>query len=163
MKGIHMKVEHASQESSYGWNLEELESMIRTGRLLLQQLREHRKWIEGSLQHIHVDQFHWETQIGARDAAETGFLSGILWGVKGAALSFISRWLTMEARPILAVSPAYQAPMFQTRIDARLHIRAYRLLQIGLMLLLRILRKKGGLKVWWKVLTKKKAPQSRTA
>lgn len=163
LQGVQMRVEKPSEQSKIGWSREELRSMAQTGKVLLQNIWGKQKWIEGSLKHVHVYVLQWETVYGAGDAAQTGFASGLLWGLKGTVISILSRWLTMEVRPALSVSPSYNAHMFQTRVYAILRIRLFRLLGIVLMLLWRILREKGGWKVWWKAVIRKKTMPKRAA
>jgi len=165
LSGIRLKV--AQQESSEAlpeldFAREEIERFIRRVRKLVVHMKNYKQFFAGTLQHVHVEELRWETRFGLGDAAETGVTGGVVWGLKSAALGFASRWVALERRPAMQVTPVFNKPTFRTDVLVRTRIRVFRILLIGTMLLVRIFRRRGGWIVWFRILFGR-APDNRPA
>jgi hypothetical protein len=67
-------------------------------------------------------------------------------------MGFLFRFIKLDVRPEINVSPQYNKTEFSTQMLFILHIRMYYVASAGIHLLYRILKVKGGLKTWQRVL-----------
>ncbi|MGO4888721.1 DUF2953 domain-containing protein [Anaerobacillus sp. MEB173] len=75
------------------------------------------------LKNISVTKFEWQTQLGIGDAAHTGVLAGIAWGIKGTAIGIVSHLMLLKTKPKIAVQPAYQSKQSFTRLRCMFSFR----------------------------------------
>lgn len=152
LQGMRLKLVHRrrreDKSSHADVSKEEVEAFLQRTRLLLLHMRDYKDWFAGVLHHIHVTQFRWETEFGLGGAPETGWFAGVAWGVKSAVVGIACRWFTFRERPELRVVPDFQRVAFRASVVFRAKARMFRLIMGGCMLLLRILRVRGGWKVW---------------
>ena len=59
-----------------------------------------------------IDRLDWATRVGTGDAATTSWLAGLLWGLKSASVSFLSRRVTWLSPPRLSVTPDFDRACF---------------------------------------------------
>lgn len=121
-------------------------------RILLHNCFKFNQWFRRLLSRFHCTELNWKTSAGIGDAAETGVVVGTLWGLKTSLLGYIFRTVRLDAKPELQVMPVFNQNVFITEGIIRLHIRLWHLVAAALQLLLRILKVKGGLRAWKKVL-----------
>jgi hypothetical protein len=155
LRGIRVDV--SKKESSdllptLDFTREEMQMFAARIRTLIAHMRDYKAWLAGALQHVHIVQFRWETRFGLTDAPETGIASGVVWSLKSMVVGLMSRWVTLDERPVMMVTPLFQNPKFRTDVLVRTKVRVFRVLAIGGMLMFRVLRKDGGWKVWFRVL-----------
>ncbi|SFK92660.1 Protein of unknown function [Paenibacillus sp. 1_12] len=112
------------------------------------------EWLTATLTHVRCIQFDWKTTVGVGDAPETAVATGMIWGLKSTMLGFLSRFIKLDARPKLQVIPQYNQTKFSTEVLVKLQISMWFILIAGIRLLARILKVKGGLKTWRRVLFK---------
>lgn len=65
---------------------------------------------------LHVIQFRWHTHFGLADAAVTGTTAGALWMVKGSVLGLVSRYLSFQEVPDVAVTPRFHGNSLDTEL-----------------------------------------------
>jgi hypothetical protein len=155
LQGIRMDVSKKKSSDmlpTLDFSREEMQRFFARVRTLIVHMKNYKAWLEGTLQHIHVVEFRWGTRFGLDDAPETGIASGVLWSMKSMVVGMMSRWVTLDERPIMSVTPMFQNPKFRTDVYVRTRVRVHRLIAIGGMLMFRVIRKKGGWKVWFRVL-----------
>ncbi len=87
------------------------------------------------LANISITKFEWRSEIGTGDAAETGFLIGPGWTLKGAALGIISHYMKLKNRPILSIEPNFYQKSSKTMLSCMLHFRTGHAMLAGLRLL----------------------------
>jgi hypothetical protein len=155
LRGIRADV--SKEESSnllppLEFSREEMQTFVARGRVLIDHMKNYRMWLAGTMQHVHVVEFRWETRFGLGDAPETGIASGVVWSLKSVVVGMISRWVALDERPVMTVTPLFQNPKFRTDVLVRTKIKVFRIFAIVWMLMFRVLRKKGGWKVWFRVL-----------
>lgn len=133
-------------------NLEKMKEAYEKVQVLLQHCFHFLEWLSGTMRRIHCTQFNWRTSVGIGDAPETALLVGSIWGIKSMILRFLFRFIQLDTQPQLQVMPAFNQKLFVIEGACILQIRLVYLVSAGLRLLLRILKVKGGLKVWRNVL-----------
>lgn len=112
------------------------------------------RWLQSSMSRMHCDSVDWKTNVGLGDAPETALTCGFIWSVKSSILGYLFRYIKLHQTPKMVVNPLFNREYFETRFTCRLSIRLGMALLAGIQLLIRILRVKGGLKVWRRVLSK---------
>lgn len=84
------------------------------------------------LSRVHLLRFHWKTELGTGDPAQTGFLTGLAWGVKGFILTAVYRLLSPGgARPSVAVTPNFEKACFSTTLDCIFEVRIGYIISTG--------------------------------
>ena len=150
-------------EEELKYTRDDVRRILRKTRLLVRHMADFREFLAGTLQHVHVSGLKWTTRIGTGDAAETGVVCGAVWGLKCAAAGAAGRWVTYGSVPQIDVAPAFGSAYFRTELVLRARIRVFRLLHACAMLLVRIARRKGGLKAWAEALIRDKSRRKRPA
>ena len=117
-------------------------------KLLLRNVDDFSAWLSSSLARVKCEELRWHTAVGTGDAASTAVVSGLLWGVKSSCIAFLSQRICLVTAPQLNIRPEYNAAGFSTELVLILRIRHVEIVRSAWMLLLRIMRVKGGLKVW---------------
>lgn len=113
-----------------------------------------KKWLINTLQKISFVQFDWSTNVAMRDAAHTATLTGALWAVKSTVVGWLSYHIRLRRRPKLFVVPLFgTSPTFSTELVCMAEISFGYAIYAGLILMHRVLKVKGGLKRWRRLLT----------
>jgi len=112
------------------------------------------EWLLKTLRHVRCTKIYWKTRVGVGDAADTALTAGMVWGLKTSLLGFLFRFIKLDAAPELAVVPHFNEYKFFTEVTCLAKIRFYHILLAGLRLFWRIVKVKGGLKTWQRVLFK---------
>ncbi len=133
-------------------DFDKIKEAIDKFRILLHNCFKFNQWFRRLLTRFHCTELNWKTSAGIGDAAETAVVVGTLWGLKTSLLGYIFRMIRLEAKPELQVMPVFNQNVFITEGVCRLHIRLWHLVSAGIQLLFRILKVKGGLRAWKKVL-----------
>ncbi|TDF99299.1 DUF2953 domain-containing protein [Paenibacillus piri] len=111
-------------------------------------------WLLGTLKHVHCTGMYWKTEVGLGDAAETAMTTGLVWGLKTSLLGFIFRFIKLDVTPEINVVPLFNQVKFFTDVIWTARIRFFYVMLAGILLLYRILKVKGGLKTWQRLLFK---------
>jgi hypothetical protein len=112
------------------------------------------EWMKDSSAHIKCTHFRWNTQIGVGDAPETAVTTGMVWALKSSMAGFLFNRISLETKPQLQVTPQYNQLYFATEVDCKFRIRHFHAFMAPVHLLIRIMKIKGGLKVWFSFLYK---------
>ncbi|BAF59421.1 hypothetical membrane protein [Pelotomaculum thermopropionicum SI] len=76
------------------------------------------------LKRVRLRRFRWLTEIGARDPARSGVITGLAWAAKGYLLPLICRLFSPGgARPQFAVRPSFEKPCFNSVLDCIFEVR----------------------------------------
>lgn len=88
------------------------------------------------LRHVRLEALTWETKLGVKDAAATGLLVGMIWALKGAAITFFqSRFRMDEHKSSITVSPYFNHEYFSTFFHCIFTIRLVHVMNVQLKLL----------------------------
>ncbi|MEX2462135.1 MAG: DUF2953 domain-containing protein [Paenibacillaceae bacterium] len=139
---------------------ERISDIYHWGKHLLAHLMDFTVWLRHTLMHVKCSEFRWDTRLGIGDAAETALATGMLWAVKSTAFGYIFQYVHLQAKPKLSIQPQYNHPEFSTELSCRANIRIGYLFFSLLLLVWRIMKSKGGLKIWQRVLSRpQRVPQ----
>jgi len=98
--------------------------MINLAKDMIQQYQKYKTAVFYLFNRVHLQHFQWKTEIGLSDPAQTGFLTGTAWAIKGIILSLVYRlFLTGETKPVVAVSANYEKACLNTFFDCIFEVR----------------------------------------
>lgn len=110
------------------------------------------KIIKRFLAKMQIIRFHWNTRIGTGDAAETGILSGIVWGIKGIFVYFLARFLQLNVTPHIRIEPSFMQACLQTEFECIVRFRIGNAIIAGLLILIHM---RKGSKIKWQSIQSK--------
>jgi hypothetical protein len=111
--------------------------------LLRQRVHDFNKIIKMTLSQFHCDQFEWRTRVGVGDAAVTGIITGLVWGVKSSILTIFTQYIRLSADPKINVVPAFQSTSIDTHFRCVLRFRIGHALIAGIRLIFNLRRMRG--------------------
>lgn len=100
------------------------------------------------LTHVKCTHFEWRTRVGLHDASKTAVLVGLLWSLKSSLVGLICNLIRMKSSPNLAVIPLYNQNVFFTEGKCIVKIRFGYAMFAGILLLIRSVNVKGGIRTW---------------
>ncbi|XEC93564.1 DUF2953 domain-containing protein [Paenibacillus tarimensis] len=106
------------------------------------------QWLSNAMSRVRCSQLRWITQIGVGDAPATAITAGVVWGIKTSIVHFLAQKVTLETKPHIEVTPQYNRKLFKTEALIVTNIRHFYLMMVLMNLLLRILKVRGGMKLW---------------
>ncbi|WP_106768022.1 DUF2953 domain-containing protein [Paenibacillus faecalis] len=126
-----------------------------TYRKLIRATDGFKEWVLKSMQHVSLSDICWSSAIALDNAAETAVAAGTVWGIKHTILGWLSYHLKMISAPKLNVLPEFNGPpQLSTDFNCVASISCGKAIVCGLLLFLRVLKVKGGIKVWQNTLFK---------
>lgn len=133
------------------------EFIMREYRRLNQIMRgtfELSRWFKETLKHVRCRELYWHTQLGAGDAADTATLTGLAWSLKGSLVGLLSNYIRLAVQPRLHITPRYNEAGFNVELSCIFSVRTGYAMVAGMLLLMRIMRTKGGMRIWRSTLFK---------
>lgn len=114
-----------------------------------------KKWTRQTMAAVHLMDVRWSTRIALEHAADTAVATGLLHGVKHALLGWMSYRLIMEEMPQIDVVPIFNGPpQISTELNCIAKISCGKAMYAGLVLIVRVLKVKGGIRSWQNTLFK---------
>lgn len=121
---------------------------------LIQHTFEFSRWFKQTVKHVRCRELYWQTTIGVGEPVETATLTGLAWSLKSSLIGYISKHITLQIQPILAIEPRYHESAFATEVSCIFKFRTGYAMLAGILLIVRIIRIKGGMKTWRNILFK---------
>lgn len=156
--GIEFKMEPESEEETE--TKETMDSADKTirfrdyGRALL-STKGFKEWVRRTIAAVHLMDVRWSTRIALEHAADTAVATGFLHGVKHTILGWMSYHLIMEEMPQIDVVPIFNGPpQISTELYCIAKISCGKAMYAGLVLIVRVLKVKGGIRTWQNTLFK---------
>jgi hypothetical protein len=158
-EGLRIKKEKINRNGLQGdekltINRDKVEDFFHRSKLLLSYTARLLEWTKGVMAHTVCTEISWVTRVGLGDAADTAITTGVVWGLKTSLLGYLFRYIRLEAKPALSVQPQFNRMQFSTEGVCVMKIKVGYALYAVFLLLNRILRVKGGLRTWRKLLFK---------
>ncbi|MDN4067445.1 DUF2953 domain-containing protein [Paenibacillus vini] len=124
-------------------------------RDMIRATRGLKKWMNTTLRRVTLVSMEWSTNFALKDAAHTATLTGALWAVKTTLIGWLSYRVSLQQRPKLFVVPVFGgSPLFSTELNCTAEIRLGNAVYAGMVLVVRVLKVKGGVKKWRSLLSK---------
>lgn len=159
--GLKLKTERVDLDESdlAGKNelhidLDTLRNIYHRAKVLLAHTNGFNLWFKQLLGYIHCTRMNWVTRIGISEAPETAIASGFVWGIKSSLLTYALNHIKLDSRPEIYVYPQYNRVQFATELLCIVRLRLGNAMIAGLLLLVRIIKVKGGVKTWKNILSK---------
>lgn len=144
-----------SKSSEQGIDKEKAKRWWQDFKELIKATKGLKKWVISTLRRVRVTRLEWSTNVALSDAAHTATLTGALWGVKSTLVGWLSYHILLMRRPKLFVVPVFGSPpFFSTDLLCIAEIRCGYAIYAGLVLIVRVLKVKGGVKKWLNILSK---------
>lgn len=114
-----------------------------------------KKWTRQTMAAVHFMDVRWSTRIALEHAADTAVATGLLHGIKHTLLGWMSYHLIMEEMPQIDVVPIFNGPpQISTELNCIAKISCGKAMYAGLVLIVRVLKVKGGIRSWQNTLFK---------
>lgn len=124
-------------------------------RDMIRATRGLKKWLNTTLRRVTLISMEWSTNVALTDAAHTATLTGALWALKTTLIGWLSYHISLRQRPKLFVVPVFGgSPLFSTELNCTAEIRLGNAVYAGMVLVVRVLKVKGGVKKWRSLLSK---------
>ncbi|AOZ91411.1 DUF2953 domain-containing protein [Paenibacillus crassostreae] len=112
-------------------------------------------WLKRTLSRLTVTKLEWSTNFCAGDAAYTAVSTGMVWSTKTFIVGWLSHYVKMKDHPRLFVVPEYDDyPHFSSEMSCIVKFSCGYAIYAGLVLIVRVLKVKGGVKRWKTILSK---------
>ncbi|RUT36121.1 DUF2953 domain-containing protein [Paenibacillus zeisoli] len=152
-EGHVMKDLHQEQQTNI--DKDKVDSWVDNWKRMLDATHDLKLWLSRTLRQVRVRHLDWTTELGLRDAVHTAQLTGALYGVKYSILGWLSYQLKLMVPPQLFVIPIYGSQAhISTKMTCIAEIRCGYAMYAGLVLMVRVLKVKGGAKKWQNILFK---------
>jgi hypothetical protein len=133
---LHIKSVTKTKEDDKTFTKEEIKKYLQLSRQLARQIEHFYRILRQFLQRVTFEKLHWETSIGTGDAAETGVVTGILWGIKMGLISTVGSFFHWKRQPMIQIHPHFSRLVFETRFHSIIRFRiGHAILAIHRMLL----------------------------
>jgi hypothetical protein len=96
--------------------------------------------IKRFLAKVKIRKLVWKSRIGTGDAAETGVLAGLIWGIKSGLIVVVRRFMDVEEPPKITVTPAFMQACFYSEFECSIHFRCGHAIVAGFSLLFNWIR-----------------------
>lgn len=114
-----------------------------------------KKWVKQTMAAVHLMDVRWSTRIALEHAADTAVATGLLHAVKHTIMGWMSYRLIMEELPEIQVVPVFNGPpQISTELHCIAKISCGKAMYAGLVLIVRVLKVKGGVRSWQNTLFK---------
>ncbi|MBP1935716.1 DUF2953 domain-containing protein [Paenibacillus sediminis] len=144
-----------TSEKKQNINKQKIQLMVEQFKKILKNTDRFLSWFNQTLSHVKVTKLTWSTRVGLEGAAETATIAGLLWGLKAALVGYMSYRVRLLKTPELQVVPLFHdKPQFSTEIVCIAKISCGYAIYAGLVLIVRVLKVKGGVKQWQNILFK---------
>lgn len=114
---------HDFKESKEQWNVT-VKRMVGLWRILTRFLRK-----------INVRKLYWHSRIGTGDAAHTGVLLGVVYGLKGGVVWLFAHFLHLATQPTIVIEPAFTETHFYTEFECIVRFRIGHAILAGIFIL----------------------------
>ncbi|MBA4495653.1 DUF2953 domain-containing protein [Paenactinomyces guangxiensis] len=107
---------------------------------VLDHIEDFQRTVRWFLSKVTCEKLVWVTTIGTGDAAESGILTGIVWGIKTTLVGMLSGYTRWDQSPLLYVEPHFSQPVLETHLHSIIRFRVGHAI-LGITRLLLHLRK----------------------
>lgn len=148
---LEVKVEHQKKhslvkEAAHQITGEEAKRFGQISKKWMERIQDPKPVLRDMMKQIRCSNLEWHTTLGLGDAAATGTLSGLAYGIKSVIISVLSHHIRLRTMPRFSVQPVWNGTVVRTQLSCTLHFRLGHALVAAVRLLLRI--RKGREQKW---------------
>jgi len=123
---------------------EEVKKYMELSQQMVRRIEHFYQIISRFFKQVTFEKLQWETSIGTGDAAETGILTGVLWGAKTALIATAGKIFRWQKRPMIEIRPHFTDFVFETKFHSIIRFRiGHAILAINRILLQLISTRRG--------------------
>lgn len=115
--------ENLKKEEINKFTAKDLIQALHDMKMFLKHVVSMHRIIRKFLRKVSIKKIEWHSMIGVGDAAATGTLTGALWSVKGGLMGLISNYMRLKDMPVISITPSFQRPTSQTKIQCIIQFR----------------------------------------
>lgn len=128
------------------FTLQDLKEYHRKFQELLERIVGLQKIVKRFLAKIKIIKLTWWSRIGTGDAAETGILLGLIWGIKGGLIMLLSHFMKIRTKPSVSIEPSFMQACLYTEFECILQFRVGNAILAGILFLIHL--RKGRRARW---------------
>lgn len=139
-----LEVEGQEKAKQMNFSMSDMKQRLQT----FKQLREHVHDLQGILRtmmrKMRCEEFVWHTRLGFGEAASTGALSGLVWGIKSAIVTCFSHYISLRAVPRLSVQPVWNDEVIESQFRCILRFQLIHVLVAAARILFQLWSRRKG-------------------
>lgn len=143
---ISAKMETEKDETEKSITGPKVKKWYQNVQLMLERVHDLQPIFKKMLSRIRCVELDWHTTLGSGDAAETGALTGLVWGAKSMVVAFFSHNISFHTTPSISVEPIWNGKCIRTRFTCILQFRLGHAMVAGIRILFRM--RKGREQPW---------------
>jgi hypothetical protein len=124
----------------------QVKKLMRNYQNLLERVTDLEPIIRWLMKQIRCTRIEWHTTVGLGEAAATGTLTGLVYGIKSVLVSVMSHYISLRAIPRFSVQPDWNGTLVRTQLRCILHFRLGHAMVAGVRILFRM--RKGREQKW---------------
>lgn len=133
---VKRKSPFAATESKKVINQRTLKRLAQRFQDLLEKVQDLHQILKWMLKQIRCEQLEWQTTLGLGEAAETGTVIGLAWGLKQIIIAVIAHHLTMRTIPAVRIKPEWNQQILHIRFRCMLRFMVGHAMIAGFRILL---------------------------
>lgn len=98
-------------------------TFIHNFKKMVEQVVHFKEIMEKFFKKVQIKQLEWISVIGSGDAALTGFLTGVAWGIKGGVMGIISHFFSLQTTPSITILPDFHQKVSKTHFICMIQFR----------------------------------------
>lgn len=115
---------------------------IQSFQQFIQKVYEFNQIMRSFFKHVYLHRLEWKVELGTGDAAETGLLTGLSWGIMSSIAGLISSYVTLRTLPRLNVIPSFQQKKLETEFKCMFRLRIGHAILAGVRILLNLRKRR---------------------
>lgn len=120
---VEKGLEEPLQEKKHSIDAPQVKRWYHNYMDILKRIHDLKPIVRHMLRKVRCDKLEWHTQLGSGDAAETGALTGLIWGIKSGIVAAVSHYILLRSIPKLSVQPIWNQQAVHSQFRCILHFR----------------------------------------
>lgn len=146
--------EHDISEKHRQFDFEQIPKKIKQTKQLMHHAIDLIGLLMKTMKRVKCTTLQWYTKIGLTEAHLTAISVGAIWAIKSPLIGLFTSLIDQKSEPHWGVEPVYGIHLFSTEVLCIVKIRVGYAIFAGFMLILRIVKVKGGIQTWKNILFK---------
>jgi len=113
-------------------------------RLLRIRVHDLNEIAKKTMKYFICENLQWNTRVGVGDAAATGVVTGLVWGIKTTFLGMVFHFITLKTIPQINVVPAFRSETVDTHFHCILRFKIGHAIIAGTRIMLNLRKGREG-------------------
>lgn len=119
-------------------SLSDMKQRLQKFKQLRQHVQDLRGIIRKMMRKVRCEEIVWHTRLGFGEAASTGALTGLVWGIKSAIVTCFSHYISLRAVPRLSVQPVWNGEVIESQFRCILRFQLIHAIVAAVRILFRL-------------------------